>query len=57
VILTPPSNLRLEPGWYAMVLSGADHRARMEAWLKVPAGRPPSDAHRPRGRGPGGSPV
>lgn len=52
VVLCPPPGTRLEVGWYALVLSDSQHLARLEAWLKVPSGRPPNEAPPPAAREP-----
>lgn len=41
VLLSPSSTLRLEPGWYALVLSGMDPTGKLASWIQVAPGRPP----------------
>ena len=47
VLLTPGAGTRLEPGWYALILSSLDHLEKLRAWIGVPPGRPPAAPRRP----------
>lgn len=46
VILSPPPEIRLEPGCFALVLSGVDPTSRLRLWMRVPPGRPPAHQNR-----------
>lgn len=46
VVLSPPPESRLEPGWYVLAIAGSEQRAKLLSWIGVMPGRPPSGPRR-----------
>ncbi|MGI0054325.1 MAG: hypothetical protein ACREBZ_01180, partial [Thermoplasmata archaeon] len=40
VLLSPPADLRLEVGCYALILSGGERLPQLLEWIRVAPGRP-----------------